>query len=447
MSSQLNQPLLPKSTNGDKPNGDKKKGADITATCINLLKNMVGAGLLNVCVAFKYASVLGGLLDMILSAFLCTCGFLLIGYCCAKTGAKSFRALMTVSLGESAGNVMDVILFFHTLFSCVGYVTLIGDFTTKSSEGLLPGTFFATSRAWATIVIVVVIVFPLSLLKNLEPLKWTSAFGLAAIAFSVLYVIFEFFWTASETGPMQNITDSFWYLKFDTFKTIALFNGSFSAHYNAPTYYAELKDKRFRTYAIVAFISFGIATVLFTVFGLIGFARWGDGVLGNVLKAYDGNSFFVQFSWMCMNFATIFVFPLAFQRMRSSFVALVGKPLGITDGSLSATVFLLGLSCYLGIAFTDIAIIKMIKGATLGVSIMFIMPGLAYLGISNWEMERRNNPWDFTQQSESTRKQCSPRREVMKNEPVAAIRLFSYVMIVVGVQQGVFALLSHYKII
>ena len=30
-------------------------------------------------------------------------------------------------------------------------------------------------------------------------------------------------------------------VKLDMFKTLALFNGSFSAHYNAPTYYAELQ--------------------------------------------------------------------------------------------------------------------------------------------------------------------------------------------------------------
>lgn len=29
-------------------------------------------------------------------------------------------------------------------------------------------------------------------------------------------------------------------VQLDMFKTLALFNGSFSAHYNAPTYYAEL---------------------------------------------------------------------------------------------------------------------------------------------------------------------------------------------------------------
>merc|ERR1712032_1196196 len=130
--------------------------------------------------------------------------------------------------------------------------------------------------------------------------------------------------------------------------------------------------------------SFGISTILFTVFGLAGFARFGDDVLGNLLKGYNPNSVCVQLSWMCMNVATIFVFPIAFQRMRASWTALVNKPLGIraSSGIPWTTIGLLAASAYFGIAFTDIAVVKLIKGATLGVSIMFIMPGLAFLGIS-----------------------------------------------------------------
>ena len=59
-------------------------GSTVTATVINLLKNMVGAGLLNVCVAFQYASVMGGLLVMLFSAFVCTGGPL-------KTSSNNLR--------------------------------------------------------------------------------------------------------------------------------------------------------------------------------------------------------------------------------------------------------------------------------------------------------------------------------------------------------------------
>ena len=41
---------------------------------------------------------------------------------------------------------MDVCLFFHCLFSCVGYITLIGDFSQKCFGGLFPGSILGTRR-------------------------------------------------------------------------------------------------------------------------------------------------------------------------------------------------------------------------------------------------------------------------------------------------------------
>ena len=45
-------------------------------------------------------------------------------------------------------------------------------------------------------------------------------------------------WLTKRTkmSPKKNNAE----VQLDMFKTLALFNGSFSAHYNAPTYYAEL---------------------------------------------------------------------------------------------------------------------------------------------------------------------------------------------------------------
>jgi amino acid permease len=412
---------------------NKARGADIQTTCINLLKNMVGAGLLNVCIAFKYASVVGGLINMLISCFLCTCGFLLIGYLCSKTGATTFKTLMVVSIGEKAGVAMDVILFFHTLFSCVGYVTLIGDFTTKSMSGLLPGSIFAESRTVSIITITVIILFPLALLRDLSSLKFTSAAGLLVTSLACMYVFSDCLLHAGEYHALENLQENWFYINLDTFKCIALFNGSFSAHYNAPTYYAELKEKSFDNYAKAALISFAIATALFTTFGLCGFARFGPYVMGNILKGYSADSTMVQLCWMCMMMSTVFVFPLSFQRMRSSWTALVNKPGKIHARSSIplTTIGLLAVCVYFGTAFDDIAVIKMIKGATLGVSIMFIMPGWAYLSVCD-------KP-EFRNQSSSSKFEAMV--------PPKFLKAFSRALIFVGVWQGLLALLVHYEFI
>eukprot|EP00933_Yihiella_yeosuensis_P052882 TRINITY_DN51015_c0_g1_i1.p1 TRINITY_DN51015_c0_g1~~TRINITY_DN51015_c0_g1_i1.p1 ORF type:complete len:434 (-),score=72.56 TRINITY_DN51015_c0_g1_i1:473-1774(-) len=410
-------------------------GSTVAATVINLLKNMVGAGLLNVCIAFQYASVGGGCLIMIYSSFVCSAGFLLIGYCCSKTGARTFRELWRSAMGAETEICVDVVLFFHTFFSCVGYITMIGDFCVKSAQGLLPGSIFATRRESSILVMTVFGIFPLCLYKNLDSLKHTSVIGLAITAFSCAYIFWDVIWNASEYQAVETLRDHAWYVKLDMFKTLALFNGSFSAHYNAPTYYMELKDRSFINYMKVTFWAFGIATVLFTAFGLAGFARFGDEVLGNVLKSYSADDPMVQLSWLCMMVSTVFNFPHAFQRMRSSAFALV--KCDSEENFLRTTIALLMLCLYTGIAFKDIAVIKMIKGATLGVSIMFIFPALFFLQLSAPLQKKPKSHGDPN----------SPGSKVRRQKRTTALRILSAIMMVTGIVQGVLALLVHWKVI
>jgi len=420
----LQKPLLPRLKGRE-----NHEGSTLQSTVINLLKNMVGAGLLNVCIAFKYSSVVGGLLAMTLSSFVCTAGFLMLGYCCSKTGSKTFRELWNVLLGSRTEKVVDLVLFFHTLFSCVGYITLIGDFSVKSCSGLLPGTIFAARREASIAVIVVLFIFPLAQLRNLDRLKYTSAIGLFITGFACCYVFYDVVANATEYGAVDVLRDNFWFLKLDIFKTISLFNGSFSAHYNAPTYYAEMKNKSFHDFAKATFIAFGIATFLFTLFGLAGYARFGDQVMGNVLKSYSPDDPMVQLAWLCMMVSTVFVFPHAFQRMRSSWNAIINKPPG---AQRFTTVALLAVSVYGGVAFDDIAVIKMIKGATLGVSIMFIFPALFCISLGNVPDEALPSP--------------DPNSKLLRMEKKPLVKWLCGLMLFTGIGQGALALLVHYKV-
>lgn len=399
-----------------------KFGSSIPATVVNLLKNIVGAGLLNVCVAFKHASLLGGLVVMIFSSFVCTSGFLLLGYACSKTRAKTFRELFRYTVGDRYEKVVDITLFFHCFFSCVGYVTLIGDFATKVCSGLAPGSLFARRRDAPVCVIAVFVLFPLSRLRNLDKLKYTSAMGLAVTALACGYVFYDCV-AGSEHDGVSTLRENYAYLRLDIFKAIALFNGSFSAHYNAPTYYTELRHRSFKRFAQATLWAFGIATALFTTFGIAGFARFGNQTMGNVLKSYSADNPMVQVSWLCMMVSTIFVFPHAFLRMRSSWTALVNKPKGLHAQSPIpvTTIALLAMCVYLGVAFDDIAVIKMIKGATLGVSVMFIFPGLVTLGL--------------------------PPDAVGTGNRAQLLRTLSVLLIITGVVQGALALMVHYNIL
>merc|ERR1711870_46790 len=92
---------------------------------------------------------------------------------------------------------------------------------------------------------------------------------------------------------------------------------------------------------------------------------------------------------------------------------------------LITTIGLLGLCLYMGIAFTDIAVIKMIKGATLGVSTMFIFPALFYMKLNS----------------------DGKKFDGVSAEKTLVLRILCLIMMVTGFVQGLLALLVHYKVL
>merc|ERR1719188_1988623 len=130
----------------------------------------------------------------------------MIGYCCSKTGARSFRDLWRLSIGTGSEKTVDVVLFFHTLFSCVGYITMIGDFSVKSASGLLPGSVFAERREVSICLITLLAIFPLCLYKNLDSLKHTSVIGLAITAISCAYIFYDVVATAEEHEAWETLS-------------------------------------------------------------------------------------------------------------------------------------------------------------------------------------------------------------------------------------------------
>lgn len=79
-----------------------------------------------------------------------------------------------------------------------------------------------------------------------------------------------------------------------------------------------------------------------------------------------------------------------------------------------------------------IAVIKMIKGATLGVSIMFIFPALFCISLGNVPDEALPSP--------------DPNSKLLRMEKKPLVKWLCGLMLFTGIGQGALALLVHYKV-
>jgi amino acid permease len=83
------------------------------------------------------------------------------------------------ALGTRARGTINGVMVLYTLLSCVSYVVLVGDFAVACVDNLVDSPLeWELNRLLLSFVVVALVMYPFSFVKNLEPLKFTSMLGL-----------------------------------------------------------------------------------------------------------------------------------------------------------------------------------------------------------------------------------------------------------------------------
>ena len=166
--------------------------ASVAASALNLINNVVGAGLFSMPWCLYKASMVGGLALIIFMCVLNSLSFVILAECCELAQTFNYKEMGKKALGERAGVFIQSCCLFYTAGSCISYIVLTGDFLVGGGTGVLahwaPGTWI-DHRSTCMILVTLVIVLPLTFLKNLEPLKYTSFVSFLGVIYATFLII------------------------------------------------------------------------------------------------------------------------------------------------------------------------------------------------------------------------------------------------------------------
>ncbi|CAE7269599.1 glcK [Symbiodinium sp. CCMP2592] len=348
------------------------KAVPMTFGMLNLAKNIIGAGMLSLPVALRGAGLAPYVVGITLAGALNAYTFFLLGWCCEVTGASTFGELWAKCFGQQNAWIADV-------SGSVRYCVLMGDFFSKALAGLLPDCPLLHGRGVDLCIIGLCLLVPLSLMKDLAPLRYASIAGLAATAYVFLMLLKDSVSSArwGADGPLASNVSP---MRLDFFEALALFGSAFMAHYNAPKFYSQLQEKSVPKFAVLVCMAYGLALVVFVAFGMCGFALFGYDSEGNILKNY-GFGPEVMLAWLSMGFSVAFTYPLVFSGFRDSCASLLSG-FGIAESSsfrLSFTLVAVAATILGGTIFSNVAQVNGVKGAILSPCLAFIYPAAIHL--------------------------------------------------------------------
>eukprot|EP00927_Polykrikos_kofoidii_P084616 TRINITY_DN8975_c0_g1_i2.p1 TRINITY_DN8975_c0_g1~~TRINITY_DN8975_c0_g1_i2.p1 ORF type:complete len:435 (+),score=39.02 TRINITY_DN8975_c0_g1_i2:74-1378(+) len=351
----------------------------VTAT-INLTKNLVGSSIFSLPIALYRGSVGPGLLTIMLAGAFSASSFWLIALLCQKVERRTYRGIWCAAFGDSSGWMVDLSIATNGFFVCVSYIILITDFLESGLTGLFDWQH--TNRLALILSFSFAGLIPLSSAKNLSALRSTSAIGIVIIVMVFLYIVMDCYtnWDIAK-GTLQSNS---WNLNMGIFSTLAIATGGFKAHYNAPRFYDELAGS-LPAFTRMVLFSFTMALTFYMIFAVAGLGRWGDSVLGNVLKNYPAEGCMpILLASIGMAFAVIFTYPLIFTSIRDSVIGMVpalqranrSNPHG---AHTILTIVLVLSTSLVACRIRDVSLVTGLCGATIGSCLCWIFPAMIYL--------------------------------------------------------------------
>jgi len=304
-------------------------------------------------------------------------------------GMYSYRDIAVELYGSIMSKVCELVLLFYTCGTCIGYGVLIGDTLTKTEDAGMPAKphrsgfeDVITKREVVIATVAVLFLLPLSLFKNMDPLKYTSFVALACIVYTFIVLAYHF----SDVGMADDV--ELFHFKPSLMVAFPLFVVSFTAHYGALGLYKELKHRSASRMDWVIYISCTICLSLYAAFAYIGYFQFGAITKPDILNTFSNPNWVpIIVARASFGLVIIFSYPLVHNAVRKNLHSLLFNP---WDGSAppgddppiwrlrALTLGIVLFTNAVAIIMPNIGVVLSFNGC-LGVVLVYIIPGM--LGI------------------------------------------------------------------
>lgn len=390
--------------------------ASFSSSFINLANTIIGAGVLAMPHAMAILGIFGGLLVITFAGVTAGFGLYLLTRCAkyVESGSASFFTVSKKTYPNSAV-LFDLAIALKTFGVAVSYLIIISNLTPQVIHAAFPraedSTYLMDRRFWLTVYMIIII--PLSFLRRLDSLKYTSIVALFAIGYLVLLVVGH--WIAGDTLPFRGEVAFFkWAGPVKFLSSLPVFVFAFTCHQNIFSIVNEIQDVSQKNVNGVLITAIGGSWIVYLLVAITGYLSYGDSVNGNIVSMYP-NSPSANIGRVAIIVLILFSYPLQAHPCRASLDKILvsisrlwtqnNESLSRTNSVTSSlrssssaasskqheigemrwiilTVFILITSYLVAMAVSSLEVVLSYVGATGSTAISFILPGLFYWKIT-----------------------------------------------------------------
>ncbi|KAH7913827.1 transmembrane amino acid transporter protein-domain-containing protein [Hygrophoropsis aurantiaca] len=308
----------------------KEGHATIISSVSNLANTIIGSGMLTFPLAMASAGIIPGMVTCVTSGVIGGFGLYLLSRCARYTPHRrsSFFAVSQLTFPKAAiffdaaiatkcfGVSISYLIIIKSLMpSVVG--SLYHDLTSPTTN---PPEWALSGRNWITLLMLILV--PLSFLRQLDSLRHTSYIAMFSVVYLVIIVITCYFNPLEGTAPrgdihLINFTPSF----ISTFP-VQVF--AFTCSQNLFPIFNELSTNSQQRMNYVIGASIGGAILIYEIIAVFGYLTFGSSVGANIIAMYPSTSLFIAVGQLAIVVLIGFSYPLQVQPCRNCLDKIFG---------------------------------------------------------------------------------------------------------------------------
>ena len=379
------------------------------SSSVNLINNIIGAGLFSMPWCLEQSTVLTGILIFFLISLLNVFSFMLLAKCCTMAGCYSYLEIGEHALGPKFGIAAQLTAMLYACGSLVSYVVLANNFLLGDGTGLL---VLASHTESATLLTRIGVGFafsaigflPLSLLRRLDSLKLSSWAALLATLYAGFITVYQL--CASPAGSLTPAEEHvgratlrasvvYYGLPLSMWSAVPIVNVAFTAHYNAPRYFEELEERSVERYVLVTGASLLVALIVYLAVGVCGYLSFGEMTSGDVLENFKGTYSLAVGARAALLIVLVSCYPKVQHSVRDGIIRLGTRGQYTTDTVsmrtlAMVTIGVVGATTLIGTLVQKVEVVLAYKGGIFGSLLVYVWPATMYMALA--EQRRRRPP-------------------------------------------------------
>jgi len=340
----------------------------IRGSVFNLCSATLGAGALSVPFAFRGMGAGIGCALLVLVAITTSFSVHLIIVTRIRSGLRTFGEIADGVFGNAVGNIVQSAIVIFCFGTGVAYCKTLRDILEISLRAMPKKVTDKVTDKEAMLMLWAVALMPLSLLKSMSSLRFSSLFGVASIMYVSLLVTIHSLDSLITHKVQPNWSDpKLWAVpnagKIIMNLPILLF--AFTCQVNVLDVWDDLSNASDRRMGKVTHRSMLLCLVVYVSVGLFGFLDFGSDTCGNILKSYVTEllqgSLTIVGMYISIAMTLLFAFPLIVVPCRSSLMGLCERLFGCGGGHVFWSIAVAGGAVGVSLWVEDVSQVRVLK--------------------------------------------------------------------------------------